>query len=348
VNDSRRRLGSSEVRLPPLGMGCAPIAGLSQPVAEQTAEGALEAAWKAGVRYYDTSPWYGRGLSELRLGRFLRQRPRQEFVISTKVGRTFHRPRDVANYRSGFWAGGLPFEHRFDYTYDGIMRSYEQSLMRLGLNTVDLLLIHDLDVAEMDGSTDLVAHHFQDLERSGWRALESLRRHQEIGAIGAGVNIRGTIAQMLRRFDLDFFLVAMPYTLLDQGILEDEFPMCAERGVGVVVGSPFASGILATGSECANPMYNYVPAPPKIVEKTRQIEAACARHRVALKAAAIQFLLHHPLVASVLTGSVNAAQASENARLIDEEIPSAFWRDLCEQRLINPEAVVGALKERSQ
>jgi len=281
-----RPLGTRSVSLPAVGMGCAPLGGLRAPVSEEAADSALRAAWDAGVRYFDTSPWYGRGISELRLGRFLRQFPRQDFILSTKVGRTLHRPVDAANYRSEFWMGGLPFEHRFDYTYDGIMRSYEQSLMRLGLNTVDSLLIHDLDLSELGGSSDIVEHHMRDLERSGWRALESLRHYAEIGAVGAGVNICGTIPELLQRFELDFFMVAMPYTLLSQEPLEDEFRLCRERGVGIIVGSPFASGILATGSRSARPLYYYVPADEAMIAKTRRIESVCARREVPLKAAA--------------------------------------------------------------
>jgi D-threo-aldose 1-dehydrogenase len=336
--DPSRKLGKTSLHLPTIGLGCAPLAGLAAPLSESVAVETLSAAWDAGVRYFDTSPWYGRGLSELRLGQFLRQQPRGEFIVSTKVGRTFHRPRDAVNYRSEFWAGGLPFEHRFDYTYDGIMRSYESSLARLGLNTIDLLLIHDLDTAEI-GSVDLVAHHFQDLGRSGWRALESLRQHGEIKAVGAGVNIRGTIVEMLRRFDLDFFLVAMPYTLLDQAPLEDEFPLCAERGAGIIIGSPFASGILASGSAGAKPLYNYVPAPPDIVAKTRRIEGVCNAHGVSLKAAAVQFPLLHPLVDSVLCGAIGIAQARENARLIEPPINKAFWDQLRREGLIRPESI---------
>lgn len=325
--------------LPVLGLGCAPLGGLHSPIPDDTAHQTLQAAWDRGVRFFDTSPWYGRGLSELRLGRFLRERSRKEFVLSSKVGRTLHRPRDAAHYVSEFWAGGLPFEHRFDFTYDGIMRSYEHSLARLGVNTLDLLLIHDLDVVEMGGSQDLVEHHFRDLERSGWRALESLRCYGEIAAIGAGVNIRGTITAMLERFDLDFFLVAMPYTLLEQRIASDEFPLCHARSVGVIVGSPFASGILATGSAVPSPQYNYAPAPSAIVEKTREIEAIGARYGVSLKAAAVQFPLLNPLVTSVLCGAVSPEQASENAGLVDAQIPPAFWSALRSQGLVAPAAV---------
>jgi D-threo-aldose 1-dehydrogenase len=209
--------------------------------------------------------------------------------------------------------------------------------MRLGLNSIDLLLIHDLDIAEI-GSPDLVEHHFHDLERSGWRALESLRSHGEIAAVGAGVNILGTIPRMLRRFDLDFFLVAMPYTLLDQEPLNEEFPLCRQRSVGVIVGSPFASGILGTGADVTQPWYNYLPAPPGIVEKVREIERVCRAHSVSLKAAAYQFPLRLDLVASVVSGAATPAQAVENARLLEENIPESFWSALHADGLLHPDA----------
>lgn len=331
----KRKLGRTGLQLSPVGIGGVPLGEIYQRIEEPRARETLDAAWGAGIRYYDTSPWYGRGLSELRFGAMLRQRPRSEFVLSTKVGRTFHRPNDPATFKGAFWKGGLPFEHRFDYTYDGIMRSYEQSMMRLGLNTIDLLLIHDLDVAEI-GSQDLVDQHFIDLERSGWRALDTLRHYGEISGIGAGINIMGTIPEFLRRFDLDFFLVAMPYTLLDQAPLDEEFPLCQERGVGVVIGSPFASGILATGADAANPQYNYIPATEAILHRVRGIERLCSDFGVPLKAAAYQFPLRHPIVASVVSGADSPRQARENAGLADIAIPDAFWSALRDSRLVHP------------
>ena len=325
------------MELSPVGLGGVPLGEIYRVVPEPQARATLDTAWDAGIRYYDTSPWYGRGLSELRFGAMLRHRPRSEFVLSTKVGRTFHRPQDYATFKGAFWKGGLPFEHRFDYTYDGIMRSYDQSLMRLGLNSIDLLLIHDLDVAEI-GSEDLVKQHFTDLERSGWRALETLRHYGEIAGIGAGVNIMGTIPEFLRRFELDFFLVAMPYTLLDQAPLEHEFPLCLERGVGVVIGSPFASGILATGAGAPNAQYNYVPATPSILDKVRRIEQLCADFGISLKAAAYQFPLRHKIVASVVSGADSPQQAEENAGLVRVAIPDAFWSALRQTGLVHPAA----------
>ena len=329
-----RSLGGTNIRLSPLGLGGGSLGEIFERIEEREAEATLASAWDANVRYFDTAPWYGRGLSELRFGHVLRQKPRAEFVLSTKVGRTFHRPRDPATFRGEFWNGGLSFEHRFDYTYDGIMRSYEQSMMRLGLNTVDILFIHDLDVSVL-GSDDLVMQHLRDLERSGWRALEMLRNYKEVSAIGAGVNIMGIIPEFLRRFDVDCFLVAMPFTLLDQAPLEEEFPMCAKRGVSIIIGAPFSSGILATGTNVDRPYYNYMPAPPEIIAKVKRIEAVCSSYAVPLKAAACQFPLRNSIVASVVAGACSGQQAVENARLVDVDIPAAFWADLKNQGLVH-------------
>ncbi|MCG7625090.1 aldo/keto reductase [Epibacterium sp. Ofav1-8] len=333
-----RELGQTGAHPSCVGMGGVTLGEIYAPVPDHVARATLEAAWDSGIRYFDTSPWYGHGLSELRFGEMLRSKPRQDFVLSTKIGRTFFRPQEPETYRPTFWKGGLPFDYRFDYTYDGIMRSYEQSMMRLGINSIDLLLIHDLDVAEI-GSQDLVDAHFRDLEKSGWRALEMLRTYGEIKGIGAGVNILGTIPEMLRRFDLDFFLVAMPYTLLDQEVLEAEFPACAARDVGIVIGSPFASGILATGTTVETPFYNYVPAEPEMVAKVRAIEGVCHEFDVPLKAAAFQFPLLNPIVATVVSGAGSPEQARENAALLDVAIPRGFWTRLRDLSLIHPDSL---------
>jgi D-threo-aldose 1-dehydrogenase len=335
---AERLLGRTEVALSPAGLGGVPLGEIYAKLPEDVSRATMAAAWDAGIRYYDTSPWYGHGLSELRFGELLRQKNRSDFILSTKVGRTFHRPENPQTFKSDFFAGGLPFDYRFDYTYDGIMRSYEQSMMRLGLNAIDLLLIHDLDEAEI-GSRDLVDQHFRDLEKSGWRALEILRSYGEIHGIGAGVNILGTIPAFLKRFDLDFFLVAMPYTLLDQDVLDEEFPLCRERGVGVVVGSPFASGILATGTGVDTPYYNYVPATQDVIAKTRAIEAVCGDFDVSLKSAAYQFPLLHPIVASVVSGAANAEQAHENAGLVRDPIPKEFWTELVMRKLVREDSI---------
>ena len=335
-----RELGKTGAKPSCVGMGGVTLGEIYAPVPDHVSRATLEAAWDSGIRYFDTSPWYGHGLSELRFGEVLRSKPRREYVLSTKIGRTFFRPQDPETYRPKFWKGGLSFDYRFDYTYDGIMRSYEHSMMRLGVNSIDLLLIHDLDVAEI-GSQDLVDAHFVDLEKSGWRALEILRSHGEIKGIGAGVNILGTIPEMLRRFELDFFLVAMPYTLLDQEVLNEEFPACADREVGIVIGSPFASGILATGANVGKPYYNYELALPDVTDRVSRIEAVCRDFGVPLKAAAFQFPLLHPIVATVVSGAGSPDQARENAALLDVPIPDEFWNRLRELSLIHPDSLPG-------
>jgi len=244
----KRLIGNTNVSVTQLGMGGAQIGDMFVKISDEQAHQTIQSAYAAGIRYFDTSAWYGRGLSEHRLGHFLRNQPRDSFILSTKVGRVFYRPADPARFRADEAVGGLHFDYRWDYSYDGVMRSYEDSLQRLGMNRVDLLLIHDLDVAE-HGSQESVDRHFQGLCDGGWKALDELRSSHQIQGIGAGINIVGMIPRFLEDFDIDFFLVAMPYTLLDQYALDEELPRCAERNVGVVVGAPYSSGILATGAK---------------------------------------------------------------------------------------------------
>jgi D-threo-aldose 1-dehydrogenase len=244
---ARRQLGHTDVSLTQLGLGGAGLGDLFDIVADDDADATLRAAWDAGIRYYDTAPWYGRGQSEHRFGRALYRRPRADFVLSTKVGRVFRAVHDAEHFDHGFWRGGLPFRHRFDYSYDGVMRSFEDSLQRMGLPRIDLLLIHDLDPG-YHGSEARVTALLTELHNGGWRALEELKAGGLIRGVGAGINEAGMMPRLLDLLDLDFFLVAMPYTLLDTDVLDREFPLCVARGVGFVIGAPFASGILATGA----------------------------------------------------------------------------------------------------
>jgi D-threo-aldose 1-dehydrogenase len=218
------------------------------------------------------------------------------------------------------------------------MRSYEDSLMRLGLNTVDLLVIHDLDFL-YHRTEEAVAARFAELEGGGWRALQELKRTGHIKGIGAGINEGPMIGRFLDRLEIDFFLVAMPYTLLDQAPLDDAFPRCQERGVGIVVGSPLASGILATGP-VPGAKYNYADAPPDILDKTMRIQAVCQRHGVPLPAAALQFPLGHPSVAAIIPGAVSAAQVEQNFSAMNVKIPADLWAELKAENLLHPEAPV--------
>jgi D-threo-aldose 1-dehydrogenase len=319
-------LGRSGVMLPRFGLGCAGLGELFTEVNEREAEALLAAAWGAGIRYFDTAPWYGRGKSEHRVGRFLWEKPRAAVTLSTKVGRVFQRRADPRRPIADQWIGGLPFEHRFDYGYDGIMRSFEDSLQRLGIDTVDLLVIHDLDPWHHDDAA--LERHLLELAGSGWRALDELKRFGHVKAVGAGINLCGFTGRFLDAMPLDFFLIALRYTLLEHAeFLDREMPRLARDGVGVVVGGVFSSGLGATGP-VAGARFNYGPAGDDILTRCRTIEAVCRDHDVPLAAAALQFPLRHGVVASVIPGAVREGEVRDLGEWFRQEIPGAFWADL--------------------
>lgn len=334
-----RRLGRTNLELPQLGFGGAALGNIFNVIPDSQADATMAAAWEAGVRYYDTSPWYGRGLSEHRLGRGLYLTPPGEAIVSTKVGRVLFAPDDVAAFEASerSWPNGLKFQHRYDYTYAGVMRSYEDSLQRLGMNRVDLLVIHDLDLANL-GSEELVAKHLDELEAGGgMRALGELKAAGLIKAVGAGVNRMGTIPRFLERFDLDFFLLALPYTLAEQPVLDAEFPLCEQRGVGVIIGGVFASGILATGP-VPGARYNYQIANDQQLGRIGRMQAVCERYGVPLAAAALQFALHHPIVASVIPGAFHPDHPRRNVESMRVPVPDQLWAELKHEGLLRPDA----------
>ncbi len=329
-----KRVGATALNLPAFGLGTAHLGELYAKVAEADARATLETAWDAGVRYYDTAPWYGRGLAEHRLGGFLRTRPRDAFKVTTKVGRQLVRPPDPRTFDRSPWVGGFNFEVLWDYSYDGIMRSYAQALQRLGLDTVDALVIHDLDAAYHG---EHFAQRQKDLRDSGIRALKELKASGDIQAYGMGINTDAALEEVASQVELDFCLVAMPYTLIDQRSLHRGMAALARRGVSAIIGAPFASGILVTGS--AGPAhYGYAKAPAEVQAKVRGIEAVCAAHGVALPAAALQFVLAHPIVVSVIPGAARGREVTENLAALAAPIPAGFWADLKAQRLIDPDA----------
>lgn len=336
--DARRKVGATTLELPVFGFGSAHLGEMYTLVDEAESRATLETAWNAGVRYYDTAPWYGRGLSEHRIGGLLRTRPRKEFLITTKVGRTLHRPKDLISFSRAPWLGGLNFEVHFDYSYDGVMRSYEQALQRLALYAVDALVIHDLDALHHG---DKVPAFERQLFDSGIRALQELKESGDIKAFGMGFNRGETLAETVARADLDFTLVAMPYTLLDQDSLHTGMAACVKKGVSVIIGAPFASGILVTGSK-EGAKYAYGNASPEVQAKVQGIEAVCAAHSVALPAAALQFPLAHPAVVSVIPGAARAGEVTENIASLKAPIPSAFWSDLKDRNLIKSDSPVPA------
>ncbi len=331
----RRGIGKTAFEVTQLGMGGASLGDMRETIPEAQASVAIEAAHAAGIGYFDTSPWYGNGKSELRFGHVLRTKPRDSFVISTKVGRVHSRPAHPDAYKHPAWIGGLPFEPRFDYTRDGVLKSYEMSLARLGLNRVEALLIHDLD--PRFHKEDGVASSLGQLDAGGgWGALADLKAKGEIAAVGAGINLVGMIPRFLERWPIDFFLVAMPYTLLEQEGLE-ELEMCAARGVSVVIGAPYASGILARGPG-PGALYRYAPAKPEVIAKAERIAAICRRQDVPLAAAALQFPFGHRSVVSVIPGPVAAEEVRNNLAWMRRDIPDALWAELKHERLVRPEA----------
>ena len=335
--DERRKINKTNLSLPTFGMGTAHLGELYGRVDEHIAKATFEAAWGSGVRYFDTAPWYGRGLAEHRLGAFLRTKPRNEFLVTTKVGRTLHRPLQPKNFDREPWQGGLNFEVKFDYSYDGIMRSYEQALQRLALDTVDALVIHDLDSLFHDEQT--ISKHIADLMGSGLKALDELKSKGDIQAYGMGINRKEQLADLAQKVDLDFALVAMPYTLIDQDSLHTGMKACLDRGIGIIVGAPFASGILATGSSGVT-HYAYEKPDPLIIEKVRNIENVCVEHNVSLQAAALQFPMAHPAAVSIIPGASKPDELIANVASIDADIPPGFWDELVSKGLIVSDAPV--------
>ncbi len=334
----RRPVGSTDLLLPPFGFGAAHFGGMYHRVPGDVARATMQSAWDGGIRFFDTAPYYGLGLSEHRVGDFLLDQPRDDFIVTTKVGRVLHRPADPRGFDRGPWGGGLNFAIEFDYSYDGVMRSYQQSLQRLGLDTVDALLIHDPDAS---AHGDLHAARMRDMAESGITALRELKCRGDIKAIGMGLNVAGSLDTIAPLVDLDFCIVAMPYTLLDQSALRTGLRRCVERNIGVVIGAPYASGILATGPG-PTARYRYGIAPDDIQQKVRRIQAVCAAHGTSLQAAALQFPLAHPAVVSVIPGGAAPSEVEHNIRFAQEEIPGSLWRDLKTRGLIDPDAPTAA------
>ena len=333
-----RRLGKSPLSVTQLGVGTAPLGDLYQRVPENDARGMLEAGYDLGLRLFDTAPLYGSGLAEHRTGGVLRQKPREGLVVSTKVGRWYRPAPGGAN--RGNWAGGLEFNAVQDYSYDGAMRSFEQSLLRLGLSRVDVLLIHDVDV-HTHGSREACDRCFDQAMEGAYRALIELRQSGDVSAIGVGVNESDMCARFARAGDFDCMLLAGRYTLLEQGALDEFLPLCEAKNIGVLAGGTFNSGILASGPR-AGSKYNYADAPAPVRERVARLGEVCRAHGVPLAAAAIQFPLGHPKVSSVVIGAISAREIQQNFELMNHPIPSALWADLRREGLLREDAPVPA------
>ncbi len=312
------RLGRTTLNVTRLGLGTAPLAGLYRPVAEDMAMNAFEAAWRLGIRFFDTAPLYGYGLGELRTGMALRDKPRAEFTLATKVGRLL-RP-DAPPEPGQMFFGTPALNPVFDFTYDGVMRSVEESRERLGIERIDVLHIHDPD------------DHFDEAVSGAYRALDRLRSEGAIGAVGAGMNQAEMLARFARTADFDCFLLAGRYTLLDQVALTELLPLCLERGIAIIAAGVYNSGIL--GDPTPGARYNYARAPADLIQRAQRIAAVCERHGVPLRAAAIQFPLGHPAVQTVLVGCRSAEQVEDSVRMFETVIPAQLWQELLSERLL--------------
>ena len=337
---SSRPFGGNGINLSLLGFGAAPIGNLYQPLSDDQAQTAVASALRAGIRYFDTAPHYGFGLSETRLGHALTAGG-EAVVISSKVGRVLVPAKSDAGIRHGF-ADAPPLEPVFDYSYDGVMRSFDASLKRLQVERIDILLAHDL------GPLTHGADHpekFREFMDGGYIAMNKLKADGQVSAIGLGANEWQICDAALRHGDFDGFLLAGRYTLLEQTPCEHFLPLCARRKASVILGGPFNSGILATGVRAAlnsrriGPLYyNYEPAPADIVKRVAELEAVCEQFAIPLAAAALQFPAAHPQVCSVLAGLASREQVERAVQLIDSEIPAGFWDELRERELLHPAA----------
>ncbi|HET7841264.1 MAG TPA: aldo/keto reductase [Terriglobia bacterium] len=323
---SRIRLGKTRLQVSRLGQGGAPLGGLFQDLPDDTAVATVRRALSLGINFFDTAPLYGHGKSEARIGRALAGA--SDIVLATKVGRVLV-PVSRDQLQPDEFDNPAPFRPVFDFSYDGVMRSFEASLKRLNVERIDILHIHDPD------------NHHEQAIRGAYPALDKLRSQGLISAVGAGMNQAEMLARFAREGDFDCFLLAGRYTLIDHPGLKELLPLCVEKGIGIIIGGPYNSGVLASGAK-PGAKFNYADAPPAILEKVRKVEAVCARHSVPMKAAALQFPLAHPAVAAVIPGARSIAELEENYQLIRHPIPADFWAELRAEKIIPEEAPVPA------
>jgi D-threo-aldose 1-dehydrogenase len=324
----------AQLGVTPLALGGAPLGNLFRALTDDEARRVVTHAWDLGVRCFDTAPHYGQGLSEQRMGAVLRALPRDDFVLSTKVGRILTADAQAPRNQHGY-VDTLPYVTRYDYTAAGVRRSLDASLRRLGVDRIDLVFVHDIDQ-----TTHGAAHaaRFRDMLEGALPELASLKRQGVIGGYGLGVNEVGICLDTLAHAELDVILLAGRYSLADQEALAALLPQCIRRDVAIVLGGPFNSGILASGAhprDGSAPYFNYAPAPPAVIDRVAAIERVCEAFGVPLKAAALQFPRGHPAVACVLAGARTQAEIDENVHLIRHSVPSSFWQALRNRGLID-------------
>jgi D-threo-aldose 1-dehydrogenase len=332
------REGKGGLRFTELGFGTAPLGNLYRAIGDAEADAVLSRAWDMGLRYFDTAPLYGFGLSETRLNRFLRGKPRGDYVLSTKIGRLLAACPPEARDGVGKWFDVPSRREIYDYSHDGTLRSVEFSLERLGVDRIDVLYAHDLDIFN-HGSAAALQARLDEFINGGYRALLRLREEGVIRAFGAGVNEWQPCQWLTERGDFDIFLLAGRYTLLEQEALASFLPLAEARGIGIVIGGPYNSGILASGPK-PGAFYNYNPAPPEIIARVERSQATCAHHDVRLVDAAFQFPLRHPAVLSVIPGGQSVREMDANLAAATAAIPPALWADLKAEGLMRPDAPV--------
>jgi D-threo-aldose 1-dehydrogenase len=325
---ARVPLGKTRLTVTRLGLGTAPLGNLFEAVEDAQARAVVERAWELGLRLFDTAPLYGHGLAERRLGQALRPRPRDEFALATKVGRLLRpdAPPDASQFYRGepFFKNVPPVNPVFDFSYNGVLRSVEESLERLNLDRVDILHIHDPD------------RHYEAALAGAYPVLDRLRREGVIAAVSAGMNQWQMLARFAREADFDCFLLAGRYTLLDQTALRELLPLCLEKRIAIIAGGVYNSGILAGVRPGAH--FNYIPASPAILARAQRLDAICRRHGVPLRAAAIQFPLAHPAVAAVVIGVRSTEQLEDSVAMFRQEIPATLWEEMKGEGLL-PAAV---------
>jgi D-threo-aldose 1-dehydrogenase len=332
------RLGNGGIDFTELGFGAAPLGNLYRAISDKEAHDVLQAAWDTGCRYFDTAPLYGLGISERRVGSFLRTKNRDDYVISTKAGRLLRVcPPDQKTGIGKFF--DTPNRREvYDYSYDGVMRSVEASLERTGLDRFDILLVHDVDIFT-HGSKEAADSRIEEFMRGGYSAMLSLRDQGVIKAFGGGINEWQVCQTLAERGDFDLFLLAGRYTLLEQEALESFLPLAQKRGIGIMLGGPYNSGILARGpSDTAQ--YNYSDAPREVIEKVKRINQVCERHGVRMIEAALNFPLLHPSVVSVIPGGQSVSEVNSNKAMLGRPIPSALWKELKAEGLMRADAPV--------
>jgi D-threo-aldose 1-dehydrogenase len=331
------RLGNGGLTFTELGFGTAPLGNLYKAISDESARETLDAAWEGGVRYFDTAPLYGLGLSETRLNPFLRDKPRDEYVLSTKVGRLIQQCAPEHRAGVGKWFNVPQRREQYDYSYDGVMRSFEHSFSRLGVDQIDILYVHDLCIFS-HGSKEMSDMRIEEFFGArGYDAMISLRDQGMIKAIGGGINEWEVCQTLAERGDFDLFLLAGRYTLLEQAALDTFLPFCEARGIGIVTGGPYNSGILATGAK-PGAFYNYDPAPQDIIERVNAIEAVCKDHGVRMVDAAFQFPLLHPAHVAIIPGGQGVSEMAGNLQAAQAEVPAALWSDLKAKGLMREDA----------